>query len=150
MDKRSEGSGQQTKNQQISPGTMGSHDVPLLQIKRWVFICSAAAKYVSDSSLVMLIGLPVSSQLALKAYLARRQYGQTGNIMAIGLCLRAWLLRSKRHLALRLLLQIILSYIIYIIIYYSIALLTVIIEVKFFRSWPQGFGRILGLRLGLT
>src|ERR1700734_223155 len=30
-------------------------DVPLLQIKQRAFICFAAAKYISDSSLVMLI-----------------------------------------------------------------------------------------------
>jgi hypothetical protein len=76
-------------------------DVPLLQIKQWAFICFAAAKYISDSSLVMLIDLPALSQLTPKVYQARRQHGQIGNIMVIGLCLRVWLLRSKRHLALR-------------------------------------------------
>jgi len=63
-------------------------DVPLLQIKRRAFICFAAAKYISDSSLVMLIDLPALSQLTPKVYRARRQHGQIGNIMVIGLCLR--------------------------------------------------------------
>jgi hypothetical protein len=61
-------------------------------------------------SLVMLTGLPVSSQPIHKVSQVVRLHGQTGSITGIGLCLRAWLLRSKKHFKFRLYILIDLFY----------------------------------------